>query len=59
MTCPRSPLWGLATSFVTGARFVYRWAASAMVTARSPTRSRTVWIYTAATIDRRSVAMGW
>ena len=30
-----------------------------MFTARSPTRSRSVLIFTAATIDRRSVAIGW
>src|SRR4051812_42108428 len=34
-------------------------AASAMLIARSPTRSRSVLIFTAATIARRSTAIGW
>ena len=45
-------------SFFTGGCMAYRLAASAMFTARSPTRSRSVLILTAAMTARRSAATG-
>ena len=50
---------GMSISFLTGGWPTYRRAASAMLIARSPTRSRSVLIFTAATMARRSTAIGW
>jgi len=49
---------GMSINRFTAACCAYRRAASAIFTARSPTRSKSVLIFTAATIVRRSAAMG-